>query len=118
MDEELEATNNKKSEYFIGNEKKRRSITILFKYGDINMNKSKQQAENLYKIFKEHYQEAIRDPQTMIMQKANGTILKSPLFISWEITSNCNLSCIHCRAAYNNSRYAQSRKVEQFAGRR
>ena len=87
MDEELEATNNKKSEYFIGNEKKRRSITILFKYGDINMNKSKQQAENLYKIFKEHYQEAIRDPQTMIMQKANGTILKSPLFISWEIVT-------------------------------
>ena len=79
------------------------------------MNKSKQQAENLYKIFKEHYQEAIRDPQTMIMQKANGTILKSPLFISWEITSNCNLSCIHCRAAYNNSRYAQTdRKMDEY----
>lgn len=29
---------------------------------------------------------------------------KGPLFISWEIISDCNLSCKHCRAAFNCSR--------------
>ena len=58
----------------------------------------------LYKIFEEHYKSVKDDPQTQIMQKVEGKSLKGPLFISWEITSKCNLQCEHCRAANNNSR--------------
>jgi radical SAM protein with 4Fe4S-binding SPASM domain len=61
-------------------------------------------AKELYSIFKDHYTMMENDPQTIIMQRANNSTLKSPLFVSWEITSICNLVCKHCRAAYNNSR--------------
>ena len=64
----------------------------------------KDNANKLYDIFLEHYEIIKQDPQTVIMQKADGRMLKSPLFISWEIMADCNLSCVHCRAAYNNSR--------------
>lgn len=64
----------------------------------------KEEQLELYSIFKEHYKGVSNDPQTLIMQRADGQKLKGPLFISWEITSACNLSCRHCRAAYNNSK--------------
>jgi radical SAM protein with 4Fe4S-binding SPASM domain len=63
----------------------------------------KEIAKKIFDIFLEHYDMCKNDPQTLIMNRANSTLLKSPLFISWEITSACNLSCKHCRASENIS---------------
>ena len=64
--------------------------------------------DKVYSIFLEHYKKCQNDPETIIMRQASKQRIKSPLFISWEITSRCNLSCKHCRAAYNNSRNTTS----------
>lgn len=36
--------------------------------------------------------------------------LKGPLHIAWEITSDCNFKCIHCRAADNDSKLHKTSK--------
>ena len=66
--------------------------------------KSKFELDKIYSIFLDHYGICKRDPDTIIVSRAGSVPLKAPLFISWEITSSCNLLCRHCRAAFNHSR--------------
>ena len=40
----------------------------------------------------------------ILIKSSDYSLIKSPLFVGWELTSNCNLRCCHCRAADNDSR--------------
>lgn len=66
------------------------------------MNQSK--IDRIFESFLSHYNLCKNDPESMIMRRTGYKLIKSPLFVSWEITSECNLSCVHCRAANNISR--------------
>ena len=60
--------------------------------------------KKVYEIFMHHYDMCKYDPESILLRRISNQKLKSPLFVSWEITSHCNLFCKHCRAANNYSK--------------
>lgn len=70
---------------------------------ELVMNKEK--IEKYCSFLKNNYESQKSSIDTFILKEAkSASNTRSPLFVSWEITSNCNLSCGHCRAANNLSR--------------
>lgn len=71
----------------------------------------KQECELFCKSLRQKYIEIKKSPETIILQKAKSyEKIKGPFYVSWELTSACNFTCKHCRAANNLSR----KKVENL----
>lgn len=69
-----------------------------------NMSVKKEDIETICDFYKKLLTYQANSVETIIMQRAkNYCKIIAPFHVAWEITSNCNFQCIHCRAADNIS---------------
>ena len=65
----------------------------------------KEECDLFCKNFNQKYTEVKELPETTILKRARSIEeIKGPFYVSWELTSDCNFACKHCRAANNLSR--------------